>query len=185
MRLAISSMLVCGLAFAAEDPAVKAFNDRLAEYVKIRNSAIAKATNLPKQAKAEQIEAHEKALVETIRKARPNAMQGDILTPEIQKLFRSILASNLKGTVNQDTRAAVKEGNPKHERAPGEVIPVVEVNGIYPDNAPLSTVPPLLLLQLPKLPADIEYRFVGRTLLLRDSKSNLIIDYMKEAAPGV
>jgi hypothetical protein len=46
-------------------------------------------------------------------------------------------------------------------------------------------VPPLLLLQLPKLPADIEYRFVGRTLLLRDSKSNLIIDYMKEAAPGV
>ena len=93
-------------------------------------------------------------------------------------------AGALKGPENQNTRASIKEGNPKHEKAPGEVSPVIHVNAVYPKNAPLSTVPPTLLLTLPKLPKDIEYRFVGRTLVLRDRESNLIIDYMKEAAPA-
>jgi hypothetical protein len=89
----------------------------------------------------------------------------------------------MQGPQGKKARATIKEGNPKNEKAPGEVEPVLKVNAEYPKNSPLSTVPPSLLLRLPKLPKDIEYRFVGRTLILRDREANIIIDYMKEAVP--
>ena len=46
-------------------------------------------------------------------------------------------------------------------------------------------MPPKLLLQLPPLPKNVEYRFVGKTLILYDSLSNLIIDYLPGAAPAL
>jgi hypothetical protein len=45
----------------------------------------------------------------------------------------------------------------------------------------LSTMPPSLLLNLPKLPEGLEYRFVGRNLILYDSKANLIVDILRNA----
>ena len=100
-------------------------------------------------------------------------------------MLQKVLRGALKGSRGPDLRASIKEGNPRYEKAPGEVVPAVEVNATYPANAPLSTVPPTLLLRMPQLPPDIEYRFVGTTLILRDRESNLIIDYMKEAVPAV
>ena len=87
------------------------------------------------------------------------------------------------GPANQDSRAQAKQGNPKNDTMAGEAQPTVQVNAVYPKSAPLSSVPPLLLMQLPQLPAGIEYRFVGSTLVLLDLEPNLIIDYMKEVAP--
>jgi hypothetical protein len=168
---------------AAADPELTTFNERLDAYVKLRKKATEKVPPLKKNATPAEIQQREQALAEAIRNARPNAKAGDILTPEVKPVLNRLLKSELKGPENRETRASIKEGNPKHEKAPGEVEPVIKVNAIYPKNAPLSTVPPTLLLRLPKLPEDIEYRFVGRTLVLRDRESNLIIDYMKEAAP--
>ena len=37
------------------------------------------------------------------------------------------------------------------------------------------------LLSLPQLPEDIQYRFVGKHLILYDAKANLIIDFMLNA----
>jgi hypothetical protein len=37
-------------------------------------------------------------------------------------------------------------------------------------------MPPNILLRLPELPKDMEYRFVGRHLILRDVRANMIID---------
>jgi len=71
------------------------------------------------------------------------------------------------------------EGNPKNAESPARVDLVV--NGKYPPNAPLSTVPPSVLLSLPKLPQGMEYRFVGRHLILFDSKANLIVDVLRNA----
>jgi hypothetical protein len=57
------------------------------------------------------------------------------------------------------------------------------VNSVYPKDAPLSTVPPDVLLTLPPLPEDVQYRFVGKHLILYDAKANLIIDFMLNAIP--
>jgi hypothetical protein len=59
---------------------------------------------------------------------------------------------------------------------------VLRVNAEYPVDAPLSTMPPTLLQRLPLLPEELEYRFVGPDLILRDKNANIIVDYMRDAA---
>jgi hypothetical protein len=51
-----------------------------------------------------------------------------------------------------------------------------KINGSYPEEKPLSTVPPNILAVLPRLPDDIQYRFLGRHLILLDTRANVILD---------
>ena len=57
------------------------------------------------------------------------------------------------------------------------------MNAYYPDDAPLSSVPPSLLLNLPALPEEVRYRFVGRHLILRDTDANVILDFLRDVVP--
>ena len=43
----------------------------------------------------------------------------------------------------------------------------------------------LIPVNLPRLPDGLEYRFMGRDLVLRDQASNLIIDFVPGAVPVV
>jgi hypothetical protein len=61
----------------------------------------------------------------------------------------------------------------------------VAVNAPYPPNVPYTTLPPALLLRLPTLPDGLEYRFVGRALILRDVDAALIVDFLPNALPEV
>ena len=61
----------------------------------------------------------------------------------------------------------------------------VDVNGIYPTTIPLATFPPALLRKLPDLPPELEYRIVGRSLILRDVKANLIVDILRDVVPTI
>ena len=47
----------------------------------------------------------------------------------------------------------------------------------------MPTMPPELLAALPRLPPELEYRFIDRDLVLRDIDANLIIDFVPEAIP--
>ena len=60
----------------------------------------------------------------------------------------------------------------------------LQVNGEYPQVSALQSTPPTLLSDLPKLPSDLEYRIVGRELILLDSTANLIIDLLPDALPS-
>jgi hypothetical protein len=44
-------------------------------------------------------------------------------------------------------------------------------------------VPANILLTLPSLPAPLEYRIVGKHLLLLDTASDVIADYMLNVVP--
>jgi hypothetical protein len=59
----------------------------------------------------------------------------------------------------------------------------LKVNASYPSGAPLSTVPPTVLLKLPKLPKQLQYRFAGLDLVLHDPDANLIVDFLPRAIP--
>jgi hypothetical protein len=52
----------------------------------------------------------------------------------------------------------------------------VRINGTYPDKKPLSTVPANVLAVLPRLPNDVQYRFLGRHLVLFDTRARVILD---------
>ena len=59
----------------------------------------------------------------------------------------------------------------------------VEREEAHADAAPFSSVPPSLLLKLPPLPEEVRYRFVGRSLILRDTEANVILDYIPDGVP--
>jgi hypothetical protein len=44
-------------------------------------------------------------------------------------------------------------------------------------------VPPLLLDCVPPLPKQLEYDFVGRTLLLRDVDADVVVDFLADTLP--
>ena len=96
--------------------------------------------------------------------ARAGARQGDIFTPTISVVFRKAL--DLEMVAN--TWADIMDDNP------GEFSN--QINGTYSEGKPLSTVPPNILAALPRLREDIEYRFLGRHLILLDTRANLILD---------
>jgi len=58
---------------------------------------------------------------------------------------------------------------------------VVTVNGEYPPDVPLSTMPPDMLAAMPRLQEELEYRFVGTTLVILDSHADLIVDILPDA----
>jgi hypothetical protein len=106
----------------------------------------------------------ERALARRIRAARAGARRGDIFTADIRAEFTRVLQL----VMDADTRRAIMDENPgsfSHG-----------INGTYPKERPLSTVPANVLALLPRLPDDIQYRFLGRHLILHDIRANVILD---------
>lgn len=159
----------------------KEFSDRVKQYVDLQKKLEGELPHLSDKADATAIAAHKKALTESMREARANAAPGDIFLPKVQPLFKRIIKANLRGPNGRAIGHAIHTGNPKDEEGKPSKI-TVRVNAPYPAGEPLSTVPPGLLLNLPTLPDGVTYRFVGRDLILRDSKAALIVDFIREAA---
>ena len=155
------------------------FKKRVDDYLKLREKAAAAApVDLQEKSKPAEINSAEKSMAVKIREARSTAKPGDIFTPATQAMFRRMLKPPLtKGPDAADNKAIMKDDSPAAKEVP------FKVNAEYPKEVPLSTVPPDVLLSLPSLPEDIQYRFAGKHLLLFDAKANIIIDYMLNAIP--
>ena len=162
----------------AEDrKALAEFDQRLKEYVTVRNEVNKGAAKQRETSNPEQIANARTMLATKIRDKRTTAKAGDIFSPHIQQHFRKFLAPELTGVKGQNTKGSIKDEAP----APGAV--KMAVNAEYPKDQPLGTVPPNVLKALPELPEGIEFRFIDSYLALRDAEANLIIDYMPRAIP--
>lgn len=179
-----ASLLVAAPVFAQEKPPAPVnrdaqmladFKARVDQYVEIRKKADDSAPPLGKTDDPAKIKHAQQALAERIGVARAGVKQGVIFTPEISALFRRLVHPEMK---DPDTKALLQEK--KDQPKPGTV-PLWKLGMPYPDKEPLATMPPEVLARLPKLPTDIEYRFVGKHLILRDSRANTIVDF----APNV
>jgi len=156
------------------DAAVLAdFTARVKAYVDLRAKVDNTTPPLTETKDPAKIAAAEKALAEKMRAARAGAKPGDIFTPEIRQRFRSLLHPELKGKDGAETKEVIQDSNP------GKV--PLQVNGVYPTEAPLSTVPPNILQALPTLSDGLEYRFVTKHLILRDTRANIIVDFILNA----
>lgn len=149
------------------------FQQRIEAYMALHRRLDKHAPPVKAKAEPEEIKAHQDGLAKAIRAERKGARQGEIFTPEIATLLRRLMYPELAGPDGADTKRAMKDDGP--------AVVSLKVNAPYPDTAPLATVPPNLLANLPQLPKDLEYRFVGRDLILRDVHANLIIDFMINA----
>jgi hypothetical protein len=154
---------------------VEKFGQQVAAYEGLHKNAAAQLPALkPKESRAKLLE-YQGALTTKIRAARPHAKQGNLFTPPVASEFRRLIRLSMQGREAARIRASLKRGEPVSMK--------VAVNGSYPSSVPLETTPPSLLLNLPELPPELEYRVVGHTLVLRDATANLIVDFLPNAIP--
>ena len=149
------------------------FSERVAAYLVLQKKVEGKLTSQKETNDPERIKIHVTNLANGIRAARAGAKPGDIFNGAAEQ-FRHSIQEDAKDRSVRDAFAAMQE-------VPKRTPP--RVNADYPETAALETVPPLILKRLQQLPDGLEYRFMGRDLILRDSKANLIVDVLKEAAP--
>jgi hypothetical protein len=150
------------------------FGDRIRKYLEARQNA----GGAPKPAKEpEKLVDHRKQTAAKLRVERTDAKRGDIFTPEIAGYFRRQITATFTGPEGPKIRASLRRAEPVRGI-------VLKVNAAYPATLPLQSTPPTLLLNLPRLPKDLEYRIVGRDLALHDTVTNLIVDFIPNAIPA-
>jgi hypothetical protein len=151
------------------------FEERVKAYSTLHRELEATIPSLPKEATPQQINTHQMALAALIAKTRAKASAGDIFTKDVRALFRRYLARVFDGPQGHDLRASIMDDNPGRLR--------LHVNARYPESIPVPTVPPQVLQALPKLPDDLEYRFIGDRLILHDVHAHTIVDLIDDAIP--
>lgn len=155
--------------------AVKAFRDRADAYLALHRKAAGTVPALKETDDPAKLTAREQALGEAIRRARPGAAEGDLFGTDLAPRIRRIVRRDWARRPAAD-RAALMEDIPPNA--------VADVNATYPSALPLATFPATLLAALPPLPEGLEYRFVGRHLIIRDVAANIIVDVLRDARAG-
>ena len=154
--------------------ATKAFLDRLQEYVTFHNNVEKMVPPLKETPDPAKIAEREKALGETLIKQRPDAKQGDFFIKTYEPILRKLIHDDFAKRSVTDRKALVVE-LPKGIK--------IGINTLYPTTLPLATFPPNLLKVLPELPKELEYRIVGRDLILRDVTGNVVVDLLPNIFP--
>lgn len=153
---------------------IQEFKKRVDDYVALRRKLEATLPALPKQTTPQQVDAHERGLAKLIQEARANAKPGDIFAPAMQRFVRRVLAPVFVGKAGAQIKSEITDNEYK-----GNV--KLAVNARYPDEVPVSTMPPQVLQSLPKLPEELEYRFVQKALILFDPHAHVIPDFVEQA----
>ena len=152
--------------------AADAFRTGVDRYVELRQGI--EGTMAPRRVTTDPAEilGREQALGAAVQAARPDARQGEIFSAATVADFRRIIAADRVRRSEGDQAAIMSEVPAASPR----------VNEPYPALSPVATFPPLLLAALPRLPDDLEYRFMGRQLIIRDTRTNLVVDYLPDGA---
>jgi hypothetical protein len=174
------------------DPeALHKFQHEVVEYVDMHRELLERIPRVTAKSTPEEIAAHRKKMTDGIRAERQGQKQGEIFKPKVASAFRVVLKRELSGPEGPAMLKEIRSGNPRVEGTPRPQDPTrevkrpvtVAVNAVYPEDAPLSSVPPSLLLHLPALPEQVKYGFVGRELILRDTEASVILDFIPDAVP--
>ena len=162
---------------ASTDPLRHTFLQRVDSYVALHRRL---EGPLPPEAVTpdpNELFAPRKALAAAMRKARAGARQGEIFSPAVARYFRMLVANTVQKNGIDDLLSIVEDEDSM--RIPARV------NGDYPAGGSISPMPPCLLIELPPLPSELQYRFVGRDLILWDVHAGLIVDFVPYAIPAI
>ena len=169
---------VVGPLSEADAKALATMHEPLKNYVELHVKVERTLPKLPKEATPKQIDQNQRLLEQRLREERANAKPGNTFTPEAQPVIKRLLSEVFGGPDGKQLKASIMDENPV---SPATM--KLTVNARYPDTVPLTTIPPKVLQVLPKLIEDLEYRFVGRWLILLDVHAHLIVDFIPDALP--
>lgn len=176
LLVALTSLAQAPPAPGSNDAKVVAdFEQRAKQYLEWREKTVGKT---PSPANSpEKIVAARRELANRVRVARAGAKQGEISTPEASDYFRRQITDTLNGPHGKEIRSSLRHAEPTKIE--------LQINQGYPETVPLQSTPATLLLNLPELPKGLEYRILGRELILRDSDANIIVDYVPNGLPDI
>ena len=158
-----------------EAKALATMNERLEAYLEIHKDLEKGLPKLPEDATPKQIDTNQRMFEQKMREARKNAKRGEIFTGAAEPVIKRLLAAAFSGDEGRELMKSIMDEYPAGVK--------ITVNGRYPDTVPVSTVPPEILQTLPKLTEDLEYRFIGRHMILLDTHAHVIADYIENALP--
>src|SRR5947208_8614453 len=107
---------------------------------------------------------------------RPLARQGDLIVPAAAATVRRQVVDAFASPKRDLLMDALAEQNDTGPKSP----PAELIN----QHVDAPRVPPLLLESLPPLPKQLEYDFIGRTLLLRDVDADVVVDFLPDTLPA-
>lgn len=183
-RLIMSTTAGCLLAFvvvgtAAPDEAQPAslmkFTAAIHEYVQLHHHIERQLPPFLPHSDAQDLIESSEAMAAAVKAGRANAREGDLFTPEVAVLLRTRVSDALaaRGFLPEEMVAATLE-----EADEGAAAPVV--NGRFPWRRG-AAMWPCVLDALPRLPQELQYRFVGRDLVLVDTHADLVVDILRNA----
>jgi hypothetical protein len=153
--------------------ALQIFNDRVQSYIKIHRQ-VEKKFNLahmkPTHSIAK-IQQRQHGMAQHIRELRASTHDGDIFIPEVKAYFTRALASAYQ--TNSEGILASLACVPDVEQK-------LAANDVYPETWDYNAMPPTILLHIPQLPAELEYRIVNRDLIIRDVEADMIVDVLRD-----
>jgi hypothetical protein len=151
------------------------FANRIAHYMAVRGDAARAVGRVQVTDDPEQLRADAAALARQIQILRRGAPQGEVLGSPVAEYVRQSLRRRLR------QRDAASLRNQIREVRPAPFAP--RVNTRYPIDEPRASMPTAILQVLPRAPAELSYRFVGRDLLLLDRNTGLVVDVLDDALP--
>ena len=159
---------------AAQGPNQAPFANAVAAYVEIHRAAAvgvsSSGADIP-----ERTHMIEVGLAQRIQARRQTARPGDVLGPASESI-RSIVRDAMTGGGGNAMLSSIQQTNVQGAR--------LRVNHRYPPGLPRVTMPGPLLASLPPIPPELEYRFLGRSLLLIDTRANLVVDLLPDVLPA-
>lgn len=155
---------------------LREFQTSINEYLGLRKAIGAELPPLRVTPDAAEINSRSDAIARAVERGRPKARQGTLFTPAVASLIRRQIEFALRSSDRAAVLALIAEEE--------ELVSNPGVHMRFPAGRILATMPAVLLQALPPLPKELEYRFNGRTLILRDIEAALIVDYLPLALPA-
>lgn len=166
---------VVGPLSGADAAALATMSDGLEKYVALHNRIEATLPKVAGDATPKDHDTVQRQFERQLREARAGAKQGDLFTPQAQPVIKRLIAAVFEGPAGQKLKASIMDENPIGVK--------VAVNARYPDEVPISTMPPPVLQTLPKLTEGLEYRFVSDDLIILDVHAHVIADFIDNVLP--
>jgi hypothetical protein len=154
------------------------FTQAVEEYAALHRAVEAGLPKLSDSATPQEIDRHQREFGTRLAKARAGARQGDLFSPSMQAVARRLMERLFR---NAESRRQLRESVMDDNPSPSQMR--LAVNARYPDAVPLSTMPPDVLKNLPPIPKEVEYRFVGATLILLDPDAHVVADFVPNVLP--
>ena len=162
-------------AASAEAAAIRQFDEAIGKYMALRRKLRSEVAGPVKDSSSSQVTNASDALAGAIQRARKDAHVGS--------LFNAPVATVIKGRITDAVRTEKLVSVLAEIDDEGKAGLAPKVHLRLPVSAQMATMPASLLNVLPPLPKELEYRILGRYLVLRDVDASLILDYIPDAVP--